>query len=370
MNSMLLRIGIIILAATGFGQHVAGAESADRMLLVSNHLGDAQIYLLESGELKALTSGPGENTQPVCSPDGRRIVFTSMRDGNMDIYLMDADGSNLKRLTDHPQPDNVPSWSPDGGKILFRSYRDRHANLYVMDADGSNLKRLTDTEFDKGKPYWSPDGRHIAYTVYGDFAKSQIHIMNADGTADRDVTTALSKDKKIQPAWSPHGRKLAFVSVKSSHEAHIYLIDADGSNPVNLTDNPFMNTMPAWSPDGKRLAFVSNRTNRKVGRAAGDIYRMNIDGSEAVNLSRHEANDDEPAWSADGETLYFLSMREGLSQIYVQRPDGGEPERLTSHNGHDLMFHLCPEGGDKNPSSTDELQTSFMDLSSHPRSAL
>jgi len=96
--------------------------------------------------------------------------------------------------------------------------------------------------------------------------------------------------------------------------------------------------MPSWSPDGSRIAFVANRTEAKVGRAEGDLYLMNADGSGTINLTRHPANDDEPAWSGDGKSLYFLSLRNGPSQLFRLRLDGGSPERMTAHGSHDLMF--------------------------------
>ena len=85
-----------------------------------------------------------EDRDPSWSPDGSRIAFTSYRDGNWDIYVMDADGSNQQRLTDNPAVDRMPSWSADGSRIAFVSGRDGNWDIYVMDADGSNQQRLTD----------------------------------------------------------------------------------------------------------------------------------------------------------------------------------------------------------------------------------
>ena len=73
-----------------------------------------------------------------------RIVFTSLRDGNPEIYVMDSDGGNQERLTNHPASDAAPDWSPDGTRIAFASWRDGNGDIYVMDADGKNVIRLTD----------------------------------------------------------------------------------------------------------------------------------------------------------------------------------------------------------------------------------
>lgn len=90
------------------------------------------------------------------SPDGRKIAFVSYRDGNMEIYVMNADGSGVTRLTNHPGSDAHPAWSPDGRKIAFQSDRDGNSEIYVMNADGSGVTRLTYSPAYDGEPAWSP----------------------------------------------------------------------------------------------------------------------------------------------------------------------------------------------------------------------
>ena len=89
-------------------------------------------------------------------PAGNRIAFVSNRDGNFEIYVMDADGSNQTRLTNDPGWDTMPAWSPDGSRLAFGSDRDGNAEIYVMDADGSNQRNLTNNPAWDGDPAWSP----------------------------------------------------------------------------------------------------------------------------------------------------------------------------------------------------------------------
>ena len=132
-----------------------------------------------------------------------RIAFLSERDGNREIYVMDADGSNQTRLTHNPAFDESPDWSSDGTKIAFLSERDGNGEIYVMDADGSNQTRLT---------------HNPAFDAY--------------------------------PTWSPDGTKIAFDSARDGNQ-EIYVIDADGGGLKRLTKNPFRDSVPTWSPEAE-----------------------------------------------------------------------------------------------------------------------
>ena len=111
-----------------------------------------------------------------------RIVFASNRDGDWDIYSMDANGDNLVQLTDHPGSDEYPACSPDGKRIAFVSERGVTRDLYVMDSDGDNVVRLTRDNFREGRPSWTPDGTRFAFSSFR-FAvgNSEIYMMDVDG---------------------------------------------------------------------------------------------------------------------------------------------------------------------------------------------
>jgi hypothetical protein len=112
------------------------------------------------------------------SPDSSYIAFTSNRDGNDEIYVMDADGSNQQRLTDNSAIDRQPSWSPDGSRIAFVSNRPDKDEIYVMDTNGSNQQRLTDKPEGDRQPSWSPDGSRIAFV----YRWGRIVVIDADGS--------------------------------------------------------------------------------------------------------------------------------------------------------------------------------------------
>ncbi len=133
--------------------------------------------------------------------DDTKIAFTSERDGNREIYVMNPDGTNPIRLTTHPTLDVDPSWSPDGRKIAFSSNRDGNWEIYVMNADGTNLVNLTNHPEIDINPAWSPDGKKIAFASWRDVGDAEIYVMNADGKKPVRLTDHPAKD--YWPAWSP-----------------------------------------------------------------------------------------------------------------------------------------------------------------------
>jgi len=151
LGCVLLSSGILL-----FTNLRAQTPKQAQIAFVSNRDGNNEIYVMDADvkNQRNLTNNPADDWRAAWSPDGRRIAFGSNRDGNGEIYVMDADGNHPRRLTKNAVGDVALDWSPDGQRIAFTSFRDGNWEIYVMDADGKNQRRLTNNPADDYSPDW------------------------------------------------------------------------------------------------------------------------------------------------------------------------------------------------------------------------
>ena len=267
----------------------------------------------------------GSGIVPVTPANGR-IAFTSNRDGDTDIYLMDSDGTDVVNRTNNTTfSDDVAAWSPNARKIVFASNRDGDFEIYVMNADGSDPVNLTNNTITDSAPTWSPDGTRIAFQSNRD-GNFEVYVMNADGSAPARLTNNAGAD--LEPDWFPDGAKIAFNSDRDGN-TEIYMMNADGSVQTNVTNDASNDQLAALSPDGTKIAFQSNRTGNF------EIFLMDRDGSDPVNLTNNLSSDGAPGFSPDGSKIVFHSLRDGNLEIYMMNADGSTPTRLTTDGGAD-----------------------------------
>ncbi len=200
-------------------------------------------------QLRRLTDAPGNDQFPSWSPDAKRIVFSSDRDGQNEIYVMNTDGTNQQRLAPHSEEDLVPRWSHDGRSIAFFSTRDGKS-IFVMNPDESNVRKVTTNEnisFEYGafRLAWSPDDQMLAYTA-GDPSDGllYIHIISLDGTLVQRYSNLSAAEWKWFDSYSPDKRYQIIRTVGFGPQ-EIFIVDVGTqANRRKLVDG----AEGAWSP--------------------------------------------------------------------------------------------------------------------------
>jgi TolB protein len=194
----------------------------------------------DGSHIVRLTSTPGYDAEATISRDGR-VVFTSVRDGDMEIYSMNGDGGDVRRLTHRPGPDGGPFFSPDGRRVVFRGHP------LAPGAELNDFKALL------GEGLWHP-------------TSLEIFVMDADGSHLTQVTTLGGAN--FAPYFTPDGQRIIFASNHDDpkgRDFELYLVNVDGTGLERVTYNPTFDGFPMFSPDGRRLVFASNRFDAKPG---------------------------------------------------------------------------------------------------------
>jgi Tol biopolymer transport system component len=306
----------------------------------------AEAHLPPAPTAQSATPTPA-TAAPSDNPADGLIAFYSERDGNPEIYTIQADGRGLARLTDDPAVDDSPALSPDGRQIAFLTARhdpnphfpDLKYEICVVDVDGRNLRRLTDTGAAEDHPAWSPDGSKILFDAdYDGDGYLELYSMSAAGTGVTRLTFNQANDQFGD--WSPDGRHIAFSSDRSGNW-DLYVMNADGSDQQPLTTSPDWELFPAWSPDGSQIAFNGLRP----GSRNTDVYLLNRDGSDLRRLTNTPGFDENPAWSPDGTQIAFQTARDGNFEIYVMNPDGSDQHPLAAHPADELWPSWGPAAG-------------------------
>lgn len=217
------------------------------VIFVSNQTDQFEIFILDlkSKKESQVTEGMGNYTAPDISPDGQWVVFAFRMGSDSSIGLIPYHGGQQQALTDAKWNEIDPTWSPDGTQIAFAGTRGGYVELFVMNADGSNLHQVTQgIQGIGGRSAWSPDGKSLVFYA-GPRGDRDIYTIEIASGAVRRLT---SGGNNTGPCFSPDGNWIVFSSSRDGdHE--IYFMRTDGSELTQLTDNSYDDWQPSWSID-------------------------------------------------------------------------------------------------------------------------
>lgn len=266
------------------------------------------------------------------------IAFHSSRSGLLQIYTMRGDSSTGELLSSEDVEAYEPAWSPDCSAIAYtQASPNRNLDIYLMDADGSNARPLLAEDrpdTNEWAPAWSPDGKVIAYQT-NPGQRFNVCFAGSDGS---DLGCLDREDgDNAHPAWSPGGQTLFFASNRDGDWEIFRTEWGSDSPPLQLTNNSGPDFHPRVSPDGSRVVFQANRTVNH------DIFVMNADGSGEVQLTFADGDDVDPAWLGNDRVLYGFEQVVGWD-LYVMDVDGSNATRLTAQPGSDRGPTWCQAG--------------------------
>ncbi|MCG9131100.1 PD40 domain-containing protein [Candidatus Poribacteria bacterium] len=249
---LMLFCCISLLFFKGVVSVIAEAPKTAKIVFTSTRDGDDEIYIMnaDGSQQKNLTLNGARDGSPVWSPTGEHIAFHSDRHGIRDIYIMDADGKNVRKVLKDVAYREFPTWSPDGKKLAY--HRAFSEAIYTADINERSEKHVVSSGRIAGFPAWSPDGSEIVFTYRfpHDVGRTVLRVINVN---THEETTLFEVDEPatlIHTAWSPDGNKIAFLWSQKG----IYVLDRDGSGLKKLVTG----SSPAWSPLGDKVLYISD----------------------------------------------------------------------------------------------------------------
>jgi hypothetical protein len=319
-----------------------------RIVFETNRDGNEEIYTMNADGTNRvdLTRNPADDTDPRWSADGSRIVFASNRTGNYQIYTMNSDGSGVTRVTHDANDDRRPTWTADG-HIIFQNGSFPNRAIFRIDADGNGLQQLTPVSSDNATVAAAPRGGRIAFSSTRGDGTQRLYTANADGSAAQLVLPSPPgpETADVEADWSPRGNQLLFVrfTFGGPVTSDLYVVRSDGGGLRRLTNTPDrLELQPAWSPDGTKITFFGV-TAIGTPNEHDSVYTMNADGSGVTEVSTPRApfsddfNDNfrDPFWHVIQDPGASVDETNGRLEISIagSAEPGGQFNQIDGHYG-------------------------------------
>lgn len=258
-------------------------------------------------------NGTVEASNPAWSPDSNAICYVDHRE----LWSLAASGGSARRLTSDGEDKSEPVWSPDGSHIYFSSFQGGSQALWRIPAGGGKPERLTQGTGPEGHPSISKDGRLLVHAA--DNIQRQLVLRNRDSGAEK----VLPGFEYYMPAIAPDAGKIVFLQTRSSSDRNLWVQNLAHGNPTGspyrLTELDGVASHPAFSSDGQWIAYYRILLNKR------DIWLIPESGGPATPFTDDSMSNTTPAWSHDGTMIAFASQRSGSSQIWVAPVKNGKP---------------------------------------------
>lgn len=285
---------------------------------------DIRFQLGQPFPVHKLTTGNHNNAFPCFSPDGKRVAFQSDRDGNWEIYLMDADGAQEICITQNAAQDEMPVFGRENNIIAFTSTRtdsihparlDKTRDIYVMDIEAGTLLNISHHEADDWYPSLSENGTDLAFSSERDDQRdvpfheklSEIYLQNLKTSEVLRLTQNESDDGS--PSFASDGKWIVFTSNRTG-SYQIYRMSLKGQLAEQITDLNGNCGSPHYSHDGKMITFFADLNGNY------DIFQMDSNGDNILQLTNEASQESYPSYSTDKRKIIFHSNKTGKYQIY------------------------------------------------------
>jgi len=319
----------------------------------------------------APADGPSFDAGPsACALAGGQIVFSTDRDGDFEIARMYADGGGFVQLTQNTWNDQDPTLSPDGTKISWLSNASGQLELWVMNVDGTDPHNVSAGR--AAVPRWSPDSATLLFS-----RANELFTVGSDGAGLANITNT-SGTRENEGDWSPDGTRIVFWhgSLTIGYSDILYAMDADGGNEtsIEIGGGGYFYVHPRWSPDATKIAVYraslsvtelygrslsggggtmvigvtadqewSPSSTRVAYAQSGDVFTVAAAGGTGTNLTTSAgANDARPVWSPEGDRIAYETDIDGNIEIYRMAINGASKTNLTVDPGEDHLGSWAP----------------------------